>query len=160
MENDVVTILIKWIHLLATVAWIGGMLTNFFVYHPVISKLLDPPTTGKLMVAVMKRYKGLVYISMGVFLLTGIMLGFIHGGSNALSSSGDSWVFILFIKIVVFTGMVVVAIYAFEILAPKVAKIALSGPSPELRRIQKSQKSFAMAGFIMGIIILVLSAAL
>ena len=160
MENDVLSILIKWVHLLATAAWIGGMFTNFFVYHPVISKELDPPTTGKLMGAVMKRYKGMVYISMGVLFLTGMMLGSIHGGSNELSSSGNSWVFILFVKLIVFTVMVIMAIYAFEILAPKVAKIAARGPSPELHRIQKSQKSFAMAGFIMGIIILALSAAL
>ena len=160
MENHAVSILIKWVHLVATAAWIGGMLTNFFVYLPVIGKELDPPATGKLMGAVMKRFKGLVYISIGLFILTGITLGFIHGGSNEPAPFGDSWVFILFIKIVVFTVMVVMVIYSFEILAPRVARVAAKGPSPKLRRIQKSQRSLAMAGFIMGIIILALSAAL
>jgi hypothetical protein len=56
--------------------------------------------------------------------------------------------------------MVILAIYAFEILAPKVAKIAAKGPSPELLRIQKSQMSLAAIGFILGIIILALTAAL
>ena len=31
MENDAVTILLRWIHLMATVAWIGGMFANFFI---------------------------------------------------------------------------------------------------------------------------------
>ena len=56
--------------------------------------------------------------------------------------------------------MVILAIYAFEVLAPKVANIAAKGPSPELLRIQKSQMSLAMIGFILGIIILALTAAL
>lgn len=160
MENQAVSILIKWVHLMATAAWIGGMLTNFIVYMPAIGKVLDAPTTGKLMGAVMKRFKTMVYFSIALFLITGILLGFIHGGSNQLSSFGDNWVFILFVKIVVFTVMVVLVVYAFEILAPKVARVAANGPSPKLRRIQKSQRLLAMAGFMMGIIILALSAAL
>ena len=140
---------------MATVAWIGGMFTNFFIYLPVIGKLLDPPTTGKLMGAVMKRFRVLVYISMGLFLLTGILLGL----TGKLPTEGH-WIIIFLIKIGVFAIMVFLAIYAFEILAPKVAKIAANGPSPKLLRIQKSQMSLATIGFIMGIIILALTAAL
>ncbi len=160
MENYAVSIIIKWIHLMATVAWIGGMLTNFVVYLPAIRKVLDPPTTGKLMGAVMKRFRLMVYISIGVFFLSGMIMGFVHGGADGIPSAGDNWLFILTMKIVVFTIMVVTAIYAFEFLAPKVAKIAANGPSPELLRIQKSQMLLAMIGFVMGMIILALTAAL
>ncbi len=159
MENEAVLIAIKWIHLMATVAWIGGMLTNFFIYLPVLGKVLEPPTLGKLMGAVMKRFRVMVYISIGLLLITGILSGFVLGDSNDFSS-GDSWIVILFAKIAVFTVMVILALYAFEILAPKVAKIAADGPSPRLVRIQKTQMSLALTGFIMGIIILALSAAL
>jgi uncharacterized membrane protein len=155
MENYAVSIVIKWIHLMATVAWIGGMFTNFFVYLPVIGKVLDPPTTGKLMGAAMKRFRVLVYVSMGLFLLTGMLRGFMSEfPSEAL------WTILFFIKIGVFVIMVILAIYAFEFLAPKVAKIAAKGPSPELLRIQKSQMSMAMFGLFLGIIILALTAAL
>lgn len=155
MENYVVSILIKWIHLMATVAWIGGMFTNFFIYLPVIGKVLDPPTTGKLMGAVMKRFRVLVYISMGLFLLTGMLRGI-----TSEFPSEVLWTIIFYIKIGVFVLMVFLAIYAFEILAPKVAKSAANGPSPELLKIQKSQITLAKIGFILGIIILALTAAL
>jgi uncharacterized membrane protein len=160
MENFTVSLVIKWIHLMATVAWIGGMFTNFLVYLPVIGKVLDPPTTGKLMGAVMKRFRVLVYISMIAFLLTGILMALTHGGLSGNFSLSGRWIIIFFFKIGVFAIMVFLAIYAFEILAPKVAKIAANGPSPALTRMQKSQMSLAMIGFIMGIIILALSAAL
>jgi len=155
MENYAVSIVIKWVHLMATVAWIGGMFTNFIVYLPVIGKVLDPPTTGKLMGAVMKRFKVLVYISMGLFLLTGMVRGVISEFPTE-----SLWTILFFLKIGVFVIMVILAVYAFEVLAPKVAKIAAKGPSPELVRIQKSQMSLAMIGFILGIIILALTAAL
>ena len=158
MENVVLSIAIKWIHLIATVAWIGGMFTNFFVYLPALGKVLDPPTMGKLMGIVMKRFKMMVYISIVIFIITGILMGFVFGGSNDISS-GDSWGIILFAKIAVFFIMIVLAVYAFEVLAPKVAGIAAEGPSPKLVRLQKVQMSLAMTGFILGIIILALSAS-
>ncbi len=80
MENYAISIVIKWIHLIAAAAWIGGMFTNFFIYMPALGKVLDPPTMGKLMGAVMKRFKVMVYIAITVFILTGILLGFVLGG--------------------------------------------------------------------------------
>ena len=159
MENHALSIAITWIHLIATVAWIGGMFTNFFIYMPVLGKVLDPPTMGKLMGAVMKRFKVMVYISIFIFLLTGILMGFVIGDSTGISSN-DGWLVVLFTKIAVFVVMVVLAVYAFEVLAPKVARIAADGPSPRLIRVQKTQMSLAMTGFILGIIILALSASL
>ena len=155
MENYAVSILIKWVHLMATVAWIGGMFTNVFVYLPAIGKVLDPPTTGKLMGAAMKRFRVLVYISMSLFLLTGMLRGL-----TSEFPTENLWTILFYMKIGVFALMVILAIYAFEILAPKVAKIAADGPSPELLRIRKSQMSLAMIGFLLGIIILALTAAL
>ena len=155
MENYAVSILIKWVHLMATVAWIGGMFTNVFVYLPAMGKVLDPPTTGKLMGAAMKRFRVLVYISMSLFLLTGMLRGL-----TSEFPTENLWTILFYMKIGVFALMVILAIYAFEILAPKVAKIAVNGPSPELLRIQKSQITLATIGFILGIIILALTAAL
>ena len=51
---------------MATVAWIGGMFTNFFIYIPAIGKTLDAPLAGKLMAAAMKRFRIMVDISMAV----------------------------------------------------------------------------------------------
>jgi len=160
MENDAVTILLRWIHLMATVAWIGGMFTNFFIYMPAIRKVLDPSTTGKLMGTVMKRFRIMVYISMGLFLITGMISGFIHVTSVDAASVENSWNTLLTIKISVFVVMAVLAIYAFEYLAPKVAETAAKGPSPELARIQKTQMAMATIGFILGIVIVAISAAL
>jgi len=160
MEYDAVTILLRWIHLMATVAWIGGMFANFFIYMPAIRKVLDPSSSGKLMGTVMKRFRIMVYISMGLLLFTGMISGFIHVSSVDATSAENSWNTLLTIKISVFVVMAVLAIYAFEYLAPKVAETAAKGASPELARIQKRQMALAATGFILGIIIVAISAAL
>ncbi len=64
MDHISLAVLLKWIHLMATVAWIGGMFTNFFIYIPAIGKTLDAPLAGKLMGAAMKRFRVMVYMAM------------------------------------------------------------------------------------------------
>lgn len=160
MENLAVSILLKWIHLMATVAWIGGMFTNFFIYLPAMGKVLDPGTSGKLMGAVMSRFKVMVYISMALFLITGMISGYLLNSSSDATALESYWNILFSLKVGVFALMVLLAVYAFEFLAPKVAKTAANGPSPELARLQKSQMILAATGFILGIIIIAISAAL
>ncbi|MBE9518439.1 MAG: DUF4149 domain-containing protein [Bacteroidetes bacterium] len=154
------TLLLKWFHLMATVAWIGGMFTNFFIYIPSIGKTLEPALAGKLMAAVMKRFRILVYISMTVFLISGIMMASLHLDSGAIVSSKNQMVAVLIFKVPLYILMVILAIVAFEVIAPRVARIAADGPSPRLQRAQRTQKILAMIGFLLGILVLTLSAML
>ena len=157
--NSFLSLLLKWIHLIATVAWIGGMFSNFFIYLPAIGKTMEPPAAGKLMAVVMKRFRVMVYISMAVFLLTGILLASLDLNAGITPSSRNEMVSILIFKVPLFIVMMILAIVAFEIVAPGVAKLAQAGPSPRLQKAQRSQKILAAAGFLLGLIILALSAA-
>ena len=153
-------VLLKWIHLMATVAWIGGMFTNFFIYIPSIGKTLEPPVAGKLMAAVMKRFRIMVYVSMAVFLLTGITMASLRLDSGEFFSSRNELMAILIIKVPLYIIMVILAIVAFEIVAPRVARLAAEGPSPRLQKAQRSQKILALTGFLLGVLVLALSAML
>jgi uncharacterized membrane protein len=160
MDHISLAVLLKWIHLMATVAWIGGMFTNFFIYIPAIGKTLDAPLAGKLMGAAMKRFRVMVYIAMLTFIITGIMMGSLHLNYEGAFHSGNLMIAILIFKVPLYVIMVILAIVAFEVHAPRVARLAAEGPSPKLLRAQRSQKVLAMAGFVVGVLILALSAAL
>ena len=153
-------VLLKWIHLMATVAWIGGMFTNFFVFLPSIGKTLEPPVAGRLMAAVMKRFRILVYVSMAVFLLTGIMMASLRLDSGEFFSSRNEMMAILIFKVPLYIIMVILAIVAFEIVAPRVARLGAEGPSTRLQKAQRSQKILAMTGFLLGMLVLALSSML
>jgi len=158
--DTLLSVTLKWIHLIATVAWIGGMFTNFFIYLPSMAKALEPQVAGRLMGAVMKRFRIMVYVSMAVFLISGILLGQMDLNPGASVTARNQVVNILIFKIPLFVLMVVLAIVAFEIVAPRAARLAAEGPSPGLQKVQRTQKIMAVIGFILGLIILVLSAAL
>ena len=145
---------------MVTIAWIGGMFTNFFIYLPAMGKVLDPASTGKLMGAVMKRFRVMVYLSLSLLLLTGIFLGLDHSLPEGTLMAESDWNILFTIKIILYALMALLAIQAFEIIAPRAAAIAAKGPSPELQRIQKLQKGLAATGFLIGLLVIALSVLL
>ena len=160
MEHTTLHIWIKWIHLVATAAWIGGMLTNLLIYLPVIRKQLDPGTTGKLMKVVMSRFKWLVYGCMGIFVLTGVLLVSLWASVTGPIRAGDSWFILFFAKMLLFLILVVMSVVAFEVLAPAVAREVATGPSVRLERLQRRQGIMAFFALALGLLIVLLSASL
>lgn len=160
MENSALYVWIKWIHLVATAAWIGGMVANLLIYMPVIRKNLDPGTSGKLMGAVMARFKILVYSCIAIFVLTGVLLVAMRDNAVGPMRVGDPWFLYFFAKLALFVVMVFLSVFAFEVLAPAAGRIAKEGPSERLNRIRKRQGILAITGFMLGLIILLISAAL
>ena len=151
---------IKWIHLVVTAAWIGGMLTNLMIYMPVIRKQLDPGTTGKLMNAVMARFKWLVYGCMGLFTLTGVLLVTLRASEQGPIRTGDPWFILFFAKMLLFLVLDFMSVVAFEALAPATAREGAKGPSPKLERMRRRQGIMALVALALGLIIVLLSASL
>jgi uncharacterized membrane protein len=57
MGNLILISVINFLHLFATVAWLGAMTTNAFILLPSMKNSLEAPVAGKLMGAVMKRFR-------------------------------------------------------------------------------------------------------
>ena len=61
------------LHLMATVIWIGGLVTLALVVQPIAQQLLDPAAKAQLLEAAHKRFQPLANISLIVLLLTGMV---------------------------------------------------------------------------------------
>ena len=151
---------INFLHLFVTVAWFGAMTTNAFILLPSTRKTLEPPIAGKLMAAVMKRFRVLVYISIGVLAITGIELTRINENSMRFMRFDNLWSAISSVKHIFTIIIVILVIYAFEDLGKKVSRLAAKGPSPELASLQKRQVIFSYIGLVLAIIILLLTGIL
>jgi uncharacterized membrane protein len=156
MDNLILASVLNFLHLFATVAWFGALTTNAFILMPSIRESLEPPTAGKLMGAVMRRFRILVYTSMGVLIVTGIFMT----SSMKFMQFTNLWSTISSIKHIFIIIVVVLVIYAFEGLGRKVSRLAQKGPSPELAGLQKKQIIFSKVGLVMAIIILILTGIL
>src|SRR6185295_17408470 len=65
-------LLILWIHLIAAVTWIGGMVIVTLVIVPVLSSR-DPSQRAELLQAVGERFSMVVWACIIVLLMTGIL---------------------------------------------------------------------------------------
>lgn len=157
MDNVFVKTLIDWLHIMATITWIGGMFTNFIILRPALGKALSPADAGKLMGVVMKRTRIVVYISIVVLGVTGIPLKIINENYISIINFENSWEIVSFIKHLCYGIMVLLAVYTFEVLVPKMGKLAASGPSPALAALQKKQAAMGGLAFLTAIVVLVLS---
>lgn len=157
MDNVFVKTLIDWMHIMATVVWIGGMITNLFVIRPVLASTLTPPDAGKFMGALMKRFRIIVYTSIVILGVTGIPLKIINENYISIINFENNWEIVSFVKHLCYGVLVMVAVYSFEILSPKVAKVAAQGPSPALQALQKKQMALGGLAFLAAMVILVLS---
>jgi len=160
MNYLILNSLINFLHLFATVAWFGAAVTNAFILVPSAGEALEPPVVGKLMGAVMKRFRVLVYTSIGVLIATGILMTRRSGYYGGFIQFKNLWSTIASIKHILIIIIVILVIYAFEVLARKVSRLAVKGPSPELARLQKKQVMFSYIGLVLAIIILLLTGIL
>lgn len=157
MDNVFVKTLIDWLHIMATVIWIGGMFTNMVLIRSVMVKTLAPADAGKFMGALMKRFRIVAYVSIVVLGVTGIPLKIINENYISIINFENDWEVVSFIKHVCYGVLVILAVYSFEYLSPKAAKLAPAGPSDALRSVQQRQMAAGMLAMLSAIIILILS---
>lgn len=146
--------LMHFFHIFATVVWIGGMTMNAFAIMPSLQETLTPPEIGKVMGAVMQRFKKMVYGSILILFVTGALLTLVDSNYEGTMVIKSVWSVLLVVKHILVLILAVLAYYAFDILAPKVGKLAAGGPSPELDALKKKQMAMAKLGFLLGMSIL------
>ncbi len=148
----------NWLHLVATVVWIGAMVTNVLTLLPSARESLEPPAMGRLMGAVMTRSRRLVYASIIVLLVTGVTTMLLNKHYLGLLDLGNSWTVFLLVKHIFVVILIILGVYMFEVLAPKLGRMAAKGPSPELAQLQKLQLRIGTAGVITALIVLLFTA--
>ncbi len=157
MDNVFVKTLIDWLHIMATVVWIGGMFTNMVILRPVLAKTLAPADAGRFMGALMKRFRAVVYASIVLLGVTGIPLKIINENYVSIINFENSWEIVSFVKHVCYGILVLLAVYMFEVLTPRMGRLAAKGPSPEMKALQKQQMLAGSLAFLSAMVILVLS---
>ncbi|MCF8368866.1 MAG: DUF4149 domain-containing protein [Bacteroidales bacterium] len=158
MDNPILQTILDFLHLMATIAWIGGMFFNFLVVLPTIQKVLDPATAGKFLGVLFKRVRIVVYVSLLVLFVTGIPMKIASEYYVSIINFDNTWETVGFIKHVFVGILALLAFYSFEILVPKVGKLASGGPSPALAALRKRQMILGAISFLFGIIVIFLSA--
>jgi uncharacterized membrane protein len=145
-------VLSLWLHLLATVIWIGGIASVLFVVLPSAKAALGQET-ARLMGAVSKRFTPMANASIVLLVVTGTVL--IYSGSQASgTANGNIWSFPFVLKLLLALIMILVHFYRNLILAPRIA-----GTSSEAQKgsLQRLSLNLVKANFFIGLAVLFLS---
>lgn len=73
----------KFLHVAAAIAWLGGVSFMLFALRPVVIQQLAPPQRLPLIAQILKRFFVLVWLAIGVLLLTGLTMLIDAGMKNA-----------------------------------------------------------------------------
>lgn len=75
--------LMKFLHVLAAIAWLGGISFMLFALRPAAAELLAPPQRIALVARTLQRFFSLVWVTILVLLLTGLAMLLAVGMKNA-----------------------------------------------------------------------------
>ena len=75
--------LMKFLHVAAAIAWLGGVSFMLFALRPSATELLAPPQRLPLIAQVLRRFFLLVWPSIGILLISGLVMLLGVGMKNA-----------------------------------------------------------------------------
>lgn len=145
-----------WLHLIATVVWIGGITFILFIAIPSAKQILGAEA-GKLMGEISKRFTPTANYSIILLIVTGAVLTAVNKQFLGIGNVVNSWSLGLIVKHVLVLGMVAVHLYRGLVLAPKIARTELAS---EKASLQKLSLNLVKVNFCLGLVVLLFSGIL
>ena len=150
---DITNIILYWLHMIASVVWIGGIAFILFVLIPKTKQILGQEA-GMLIGEISKRFKLFADFSIIILIITGIGLSVINMPTSNHVISRDNWTILLIIKHFLVLLMVLIHLYRNMILAKKIKNESVSNKKVFL---QKLSLNLVKLVFIFGLIVLLVS---
>jgi uncharacterized membrane protein len=151
-----------WLHMLATVLWIGGLAALSLMVLPAAHKALAPDSYVDFLAALQKRLDPLGWFSVIVLLASGMFQMSSNPNYEGFLSISGLWAGSILIKHILFGVMVLVSGYITWGLLPALRRAALlkarGKESPEIEKLQKRETLLLRLNLILGVFVLLLTA--
>jgi uncharacterized membrane protein len=152
-----------WLHMLATVAWIGGLAAVSLFTLPLIARLKDPAERLDHLRITQKKMDPLGWLSLVVLTATGLVQMSASDQYEGLLAVGNDWARAILLKHIVFLGMVGLSAYLTWAALPELSRAVLktgrgqaeAGP---VDAIFRKHRLIMLINLIMGVIVLVFTA--
>jgi uncharacterized membrane protein len=178
MINPWLDTLVLWIHILAAISWVGGMIFVAFIVGPYVRRTFPPAGRAPLMAEIGKRFSYLGWSAIVTLIITGIYNAVRFLGSwNALVET--TFGHILLVKIGVVAVMICLSIAHDFFLGPRQRDLGkalrLSSPTETSFRLATGEKSsheaalrrmrrwtvlIAQINLLLGLLVILLAASL
>jgi len=151
-----------WLHLLATVTWIGSLASISFLILPAMQRALNPETQLIFIEAMQKRLEPIAWFSMSLLLITGLFQMSVNPHYDGFLSTSTQWSIAILAKHLLGIIMVVVsAIQTWEVI-PAIRRAILkskqSKNTEELDALRRREIFLLRINFGLAILILLAAA--
>ena len=153
-----------FLHLLATVAWIGGLVTLALVVQPVLNRsVTEAQERARLLEAILKRFQPIANLSLAVLILTGMVQTFTSRLYKGFLRLDDAWAQAIFFKHIAVLGMIIVAAVITFSVQPALKRNSLliaNGLADEqqIARLQQQQVRLTRTNLILSALVLLFTA--
>ena len=151
-----------WIHMLATVLWLGSLALLSLVVIPAMQRSLDTKTRAKLMAAIQKKLDPLGWFSVALLLATGMFQMSANPNYDGFLAISGQWASSILIKHIFFLGMIAVNAAQTWWLLPNLQRAMLrqqkSGDMTEVTALQKREKLLLNLNLFLAILVLGMTA--
>ncbi|MCL5024522.1 MAG: CopD family protein [Nitrospirae bacterium] len=157
--KEVLLVVGAWIHLFASIVWVGGIFFILFAAFPGAKETLEQP--GKLMGALSKRFAPLANISILFIFVTGILMSLSSHSLSEITSLGSAWSQALLVKIMLALIMTGIHFYRGLVVAPKITKLTAEGGRLEnISGLQKQSLNLVKLNLLFGLTVLLITGIL
>jgi uncharacterized membrane protein len=151
-----------WLHMLATVIWIGGLCALALLVLPAAHRALDSSAYAGLLAAIQKRLNPLAWLSLLILLATGMFQLSANSNYQGFLAIDNRWSLVMLVKHITFLFMVLTSAYLTWGLLPKIQRAALKKArgigSPESTLLQQREQAIINLNLILGVLILAFTA--
>jgi uncharacterized membrane protein len=151
-----------WLHMLATVAWIGSLVTISVLVIPAARRVLDPKAYADLLGQLRRRLDPLSWASLLVLAATGLFQMSINPNYHGFLAINNRWAVAILLKHLLFLVMVVISAYLTWGVIPRLQRAALllahGKDVPEAFHFQQQEALLLRANLVLGLLVLALTA--
>lgn len=150
-----------WLHLLATVAWIGSIIATSILFLPAARRALQPVDQLALIEAMQKRLEPIAWFCMSLLLLTGLFQMSVNPHYDGFVSVSTQWSLAILVKHILGIFMVVAsAIQTWEVI-PAIRRTLMNrkkADEEKITQLQKRETRLLRINFGLSILILLATA--
>ena len=166
---DVALVLAYWLHMVATVVWIGGIVSLSILVIPAAFKSLDSQDYAQLLRSIQKRLDPLGWLCMAILVVTGLIQMSLNENYQGFLTFDSPWAAAILLKHLLFLIMIGISSYVTWGVLPDLQRTSLrlahrtdagkdlDVQAVEITRLSKKERQLLRLNLVLGILILALT---
>lgn len=153
-----------WLHMLATVVWIGGLAALALLVLPAARRSLDAAAYGALLARLQSRLQNLGWFSLAILAVTGMFQMSANPSYGGFLDISNNWALAIFAKHIVILFMIAASAYVTWGILPAMQRLALlrsagrSQSEQELQRLEQRENLMLNVNLVLSVVVLLLTA--